>query len=346
MTSSKTDPRRGAIPLRFLLPFIGVLVLLVAYTAYWIYAQGQIRQSVLAWIELQRQSGYEIDHAPVRVGGYPFRFEVRLNDVTASTPEGVEGWSLEAGSAVAVATPYDFTHWIAEIDAPVTMEIDGQGRYRLASEAARMSIRAGEGGTQRLAVEIDGLDVETLSGAPSAIHSLGHLRLVSQLTEEDALHTRIAAGEVTIGEVALDDDLVDELGHEIALMRLDVTVTRWSDLAREARADLWTAAGGEIDIGESGIDWGSVSLEAEGLVTLDGAGYPEGRVSLFVLDPDSLADVLVESGVVRGENENALRLLAQSAPRGERGTAVPLTLRRGGVYLGPVRIGELERVGG
>lgn len=341
-----SQSRRGGIPGRFLVPFIGVIVLLIAYTAYWLYAQGQIRQSALAWIDLQRQSGYEIEHAPVRVGGYPFRFEVRIAEATVSTPETVEGWTLQGGRAVAVAMPYDFNHWIVEIHDPMTVNFDRGGEYRIASEATRFSIRSGQGGTQRLAVEIDDLGIETLSGPQAAIERVGHLRLISELTGEDTLDTQLAAGGVTIGDVALDDALVEELGTEIGLVRLDVSVTHWSDLAREARTDLWREADGHVEITESGIDWGSIAFQAEGSLSVDTAGYPDGRVSLFVLDPEALADVLVASGTVRGENENALRLLAQSAPRGDRGTAVPLTLRRGGVYLGPVRIGELERIGG
>ena len=83
--------RRVGVPFRFLIPFVGVLILLAVYTAYWMYAQGQIRQSVLAWIDMQRMSGYEITHDPVRVGGYPFRFEVRLTSIAASTPDDAEG---------------------------------------------------------------------------------------------------------------------------------------------------------------------------------------------------------------------------------------------------------------
>jgi len=341
-----SQSRRGGIPARFLIPFIGVILLVVAYTAYWLYAQGQIRQSVTAWIELQRQSGYEIEHAPVRVGGYPFRFEVRIADATVSTPDTVEGWTLEGGRTVAVAMPYDFNHWIVEIHDPMTVNFDNGGAYRLATEATRFSIRSGRGGTQRLAVEIDDLGVETLSGPQAAIERVGHLRLISELTGEDTLDTQLAAGGITIGDVALDEALLEELGTEIGLVRLEISVTHWSDLARDARTDMWREAEGRVEISESGIDWGSIAFQAEGSLTVDAAGYPDGRVSLFVLDPEALADVLVASGTVRGENENALRLLAQSAPRSERGTAVPLTLRRGGVFLGPVRIAELERVGG
>ncbi|MEN0653205.1 MULTISPECIES: DUF2125 domain-containing protein [Hyphobacterium] len=338
--------RRGGMPVRFLLPFIGVIVLLVAYTAYWLYAQGQIRQSALAWIDLQRQSGYEIEHAPVRVGGYPFRFEVRIAQATVATPEAVEGWTLQTGSAVAVAMPYDFSHWIVEIPDPMTIAFDRGGEYRLASQTTRFSVRAGQGGTQRIAIEIDDLGIETLSGPPATVERVGHLRLISQLTGEDTLDTQLAAGAIALGNVALDEALVDELGTEIGLVRLELSVTHWSDLVREARTDQWVDADGRVEITESGIDWGSVAFRAEGSLTVDPAGYPDGRVSLFVLDPEALADVLVASGTVRGENENALRLLAQSAPRGERGTAVPLTLRSGGIYLGPVRIGDLQRVGG
>lgn len=341
-----SQSRRGSMPARFLIPFIGVLVLVVAYTAYWIYAQGQIRQSALAWIDLQRQSGYEIEHSPVRIGGYPFRFEVRIREATVSTPDAVEGWTATLGSAVAVAMPYDFNHWIVEIGAPAQLEMDAGGEYRLASERTRFSVSSGQNGTQRLAVEIDALDIETVSGPGSAIRSVGRLRLVSQLTEADTLDTQLAAGDIVTGNLALDDDLEAQLGEAIGLVRVEVSVTEWSALAREARIDQWQAAGGQVEIGQSGIDWGAVALQAEGTLGLDAAGYPDGRVSLFVMDPESLADVLVASGTVRGENENALRLLAQSAPRGERGTAVPLTLRRGGIYLGPVRIGELDRVGG
>jgi hypothetical protein len=63
---------------------------------------------------------------------------------------------------------------------------------------------------------------------------------------------------------------------------------------------------------------------------------------LRVTDPDTLAEALVEAGLIPEQNREALRVAAMMAPRGPEGVSLPFRIRDGGVYLGPARLGGLE----
>ena len=88
----------------------GILGLFALYTAYWLYARGVIESEVEIWIAEQEAAGYQIDHQSLAVGGFPYRFSVRLTAPDIRAPAGDGGWRTEMGAVTAHALPYDFSH--------------------------------------------------------------------------------------------------------------------------------------------------------------------------------------------------------------------------------------------
>lgn len=332
--------------MRFLLPIGGILLLLLLYTIYWLYMSAQIREEIARWVARQEAAGYVVERESVRVSGYPYRFQVQVQAPRIEVPEAEGGWNAALTSLRANALPYDLSHWIVAFDGP--LRLDGYSepgaRLELDAEEARISlVYNASGETTRIGVDLTALRVAALSGPAPAIQAIDRLLLNGVVQEDNRLHLRSAVNGVTTAPGVLEPDMVRAFGATAALARLDVEITEWASLARSGNTLAWSAAGGVMQILDAELEWGPAHITGTGDLTLDNQARPDGRLSLRITDPDALADALVRGGLVPRENEQALRLAAMLAPRGPEGVSLPFRLQNGSFYLGPVRLGSLER---
>lgn len=330
--------------MRFLLPVIGVFALFALYTAYWLHAKSTIEDQVGVWIARQESAGYVIEQDRLRVTGFPYRFQVELTAPRVHAPQSDGAWFARLDMLKAHALFYDFKHWIVEFDGPLWLEYGNAPAttLQLDAELALVSLVSNSvGETIRIGAEFDGFTVTAVSGDAPDVESIDRLLLSGLVTEDDTLRVRFEATGVSTSPSAFTPDVRRAFGNTAELARMDLSVTHWATLANDADAGAWSRAGGQLEIAESALEWGPAHLSGVGEFTLDQTTQPDGRLSLRITDPDALADALVQSKLVPAENEQALRLAAMMAPRGPEGVALPFRVRDGGVYLGPVRLGDI-----
>lgn len=330
---------------RLLWPAGGILLLLALYSAYWVFASFQLRRSVEDWIAAQESAGYTIEYDRLKIGGYPYRFQVRFDAPRIRAPQSDGGWYAHFASSRANALPYDLSHWILDIGGPVFLEdyTEPGGMIELNAEDARISLVYNrQGGTERVGAEVRALDIVTHAGQAPDVRSVDLMLLSGLVEDDDRLRLRLETQGVTAAPGVLEPDIARTFGETASMARIDLEVTQWSTLARGANALAWRDAGGVLHIAESELEWGPARLSGSGDFTIDSLSRPDGRLSLRVADPDSLADALVESGMVPRENEQALRLAAMLAPRGPEGVSLPFRIHDGAIYLGPVRLGSID----
>jgi hypothetical protein len=332
------------MPKRFAFPILAILIVLGAYSAYWFYARGQIETYVRDWEAAQVEAGYTIERdGPVRVGGFPYRFSVAADNVVMRAPASEGGWELRLASFEADALPYDFSHWIVSLGETFQLESGGEGLSFTAGEA-RFSIATRDGVTQRIGAEIAALTIEPIGATDSAITALGDLRLNAGTSEDGIMAVQIQMTGIDLDTDAIDPVMADAFGDHVGLLRADFTLSQWPELARTASLSSWSQAEGIYTLRAFQIDWGRLDMDAEGQMSLDDQLRPTGRLSLTLLDPEAIVDAMIEAGAVSEDNSGALRLVAQSAPRNDNGTAIPLSFRNGGVFFGPVRLGSVGPV--
>ena len=329
----------------YLIPIVGVLALLTLYSIYWFYAKSVIQREVAAWISEHETAGYAIQYEDLRVTGFPYRFQIEVTQPDIESPAGDGGWHARFPALRANALPYDFSHWIVAFTGPALIDTDSQDSavVQLDIEDARLSLvsnRAGE--TVRIGAEFDALVITPVSGDAPDVRAIDSLRLSGQVEESDSLRVRVELAGIQVTETAFEPDIIRAFGDKAELVRLDLAVTQWSALARDGDAAAWSRMNGQMQIVNSQLSWGPARVTGDGDFTLDSLARPDGRLSLHITDPDTLADALVLGGLVPEENEQALRLAAMLAPRGPDGVSLPFRIRDGGVYLGPVRLGGID----
>lgn len=331
------------MPKRFAFPILAVLVAFALYSAYWVYARGQIESYVNDWEAEQLAAGYDIEHSNIRIGGYPYRFSVAADEVVMRAPEAEGGWVLSLDSFEANALPYDFSHWIVALGENFSLERDGDGMAFTAS-SARFSIAGEARVTNRIGISIEGLSVTGIGNAQPALTSAGIIGLSAIARDTGEMLVQVQLDAVQLVPDAVDPILINSFGDHVDVVRADFILTEWPELARSADLAAWARASGEYTLRGFEIDWGRLNMAAEGQMSLDSQLRPSGRLSLNLLDPEAVVDAIIESGSVSQESAGALRLVAQSAPRSDTGTSIPLSFRNGGVFFGPVRLGDVGPV--
>lgn len=329
----------------YLIPIVGVIALLTIYSIYWFYAKSVIEAEVADWIGEHESAGYVIQYDDLRVTGFPYRFQIEVTQPDIEAPAGDGGWHARFPALQANALPYDFSHWIVEFSGPAVIDTDGEDSavVQLDLENARVSLVSNaDGETVRIGAELDALIITAISGDAPDIRALDSLRLSGQVEDNDSLRVRVEFAGIQVTQTAFEPEIIRAFGDKAELVRLDLAVTQWSALARAGDAAAWSRQNGQMQIVNSQLSWGPARVSGDGDFTLDDLARPDGRLSLHITDPDTLADALVLGGLVPEENEQALRLAAMLAPRGPDGVSLPFRIRDGGVYLGPVRLGGIE----
>src|SRR5882762_6124453 len=80
----RTDPIRK----NRLIAVLAAGFVIVAYTGWWFYAASVISTGISNWIASEQAKGAKISPATASIGGYPFAFAVKLQNVALSWPSG------------------------------------------------------------------------------------------------------------------------------------------------------------------------------------------------------------------------------------------------------------------
>lgn len=345
-------------------PFILLALLAAAWSGFWGFARAKVDQALDSGIAREAQAGRNWTCRDRSVGGYPFRIEVRCASLTLASSRWGDEVKVDAGSAIAVAQVWTPGHIILQMTGPMLASLP-QGRKATLDWkdlAASLHLNLPEGGKtplnwKELALNppLKGLAFERFSlvlGEPvltftdpgqgsetwRATAAEAHLRPNPQ---------RFAGEGVVDLAVSAKGWMLPELealigNGQVADLDLQTSLSRALSFRRGFNPDAleaWRTAGGGLDITKLVLTKGPARLEATGLVALDEAHRPAGKVSAAVAGVDRIAGIKV-GGLTAGLGA----LLGGRSDAGQSNAAAGLTplppviLREGRVFLGPLRL--------
>src|SRR5436190_9071746 len=145
-------PRRAWL----IAPFVLVLLAFAVLTGWWFYMRGQIEAGLDRLAVGGR--GYIARYQGRHVGGYPFRFELTLDQPTVSEPSG---WGLAAPTIEVVASVFDPGHAVAIAPKGVVLSRPGKGTVAIDGQVLRASA-GGFNKRPRFDIEARGITIRTL----------------------------------------------------------------------------------------------------------------------------------------------------------------------------------------
>ena len=163
MTSPAPKKRSG---FWLFFPFFLLAVVIGLYTAYWFYAKNLLDQGIDDWVALERAAGHTVEFSEKRLGGYPFRFELVVEDPVYEDDEIVptrwEGQQLQM-----IMQPWNFQHIIIRSPGMNRIRTGGEDVALLLGPKSVGSASWTSDGVSRVSLSIDEV-ATSVNGDPVA----------------------------------------------------------------------------------------------------------------------------------------------------------------------------------
>lgn len=332
--------------------WLAVLVLGVACAA-WFGTKVLIEKGATALIEDLRQDGMRVETTSLSVGGFPTALILRAKDLTVADPVGGTAWQAPD---LTIQAP-SYAPWHLRADLPpeqvltspmdsVTLRSDALALTLTLSPALDLPLAAASASATRLeVVSTQGWTV-TFGDVFATLARDDTGPAGRYLVEVDLAPVQPpAAFRQTLAQVVLPDLPAPDFPEMAEVVRGQIALTFSAPLALNggpARPELTG-----LDLIDSEITWGALTLRARGAVTADANGFAAGKVALDLTNWDRLPALLVAAGVVAPEIvptlANGLRALAAQSPDPAT-LSLPLLMSEGRLSLGPFPLGPAPRL--
>ena len=330
---------------RRLFPLAILLALGLGWLGLWLWSAGQLETAVARFAEQQRARGLEISYQGPEIGGFPFGLTAGFASPLVA---GQEGWRW-AGPPVSGQ---------AKVWSPFTIETSFAGKHRVAyrlepdlpqaeleaeaAEAFGQATLSRDGRVEQAAFDLGQLRVQPPAGGPTSAD-----RLVGRFGPS---RDGIAGGPevdlaVEASGLVLPEEAETPLGRRVELAGLQATLVGEIPPGKPEQAlAVWRDAGGKLEVHRLTTLWGSLQLEAAGTAGLDLSFRPIGAFTARIRGLGETLDALARAGVIESGVVLAARFAVAALGGNDGVVEVPITLRDGRLYLGPVPLIRLSPV--
>jgi hypothetical protein len=356
---------------RYTIVLFLVFALLAGWAAAWKYAAGQAEAAVEGWRAREARAGRVYSCGAQTVGGFPFRIEVNCERASAQLHGEQTPLEIRAPGILVEAQMYRPDRLVSEFVGPLTIAAPGQAPTITANWTSGQSIVTGTPRAPESATLIfERPTVDRLrNGKSENLLSAKHIELSGRVVAgsaadhpviEVSLHAKRASapGLHPAAEPPIDADLKLEL-RGLA----DYAPKPWAVRFRELQA-----AGGRIDIVKVRLRQGDTLALGKGSLSIDGKGQLAGelRVTVAGIEP-FLAAIGAAKAIQKSPNmDKVAGMLDRLAPGlgevarqqaganlgvgismlgkpatldGRQAVILPLLLKDGTAYLGPIPLG-------
>jgi hypothetical protein len=309
-----------------------VLVVIVAWTAGWLYLAAQVRSGIEGLAAADGVTTPRVTCGTLNVAGFPFRLDVTCTAATLISADTTASLN-ELRASVQVDNPFHlrlFAHAPLELSDAFT-----GARSRFDWQSLEASARLADWRVARISVVAQQPAwTDTLAGETpiaNAVHAEFHLVDIPQELDKTRGTAALAAFSTVTGLVAPGLAINNGEGT------LEANISGLPDDVRVLAADPdplrnWQARGGSVElVGLRGHD-ADHSLEVSGTLALDAGGTPDGQLTI------------VSKGVIDQLGPmvpDQLRPLVLGTPAADGTTTQVLTMKGGVVLSGIMPVGML-----
>ncbi|HEV8033152.1 MAG TPA: DUF2125 domain-containing protein [Stellaceae bacterium] len=330
---------------RTLIALVLLLVLVGAYGAFWFIVSGRIEDEVVAQASSLRRQNLDLSWSAMRVGGFPFAFDVRLSEArlrgtaTAPPPE------MRAPVLSASARPWNFRDLHLSAPDGLSAAAGAEPMPKLNAQKATGAVAVGSEGDINVWLTLDQVDADLpehvsvdqanvwliLPAQPPRTHTERALALAADLRGLQLPTTP-----------APFHGAVDDLGFGATVMGAIP-----AGPPRQA-ATGWRDSGGTVELDQFALRWGGLAVNGSGTLALGPDLQPMGAFSGAVSGIDELINALAAAGRLRLGDLTiariALAALAKPGPSGRPEISTSFTIQDGQMFLGPAKLGPVPRI--
>lgn len=336
-----TDPLPTRRRSRFWLygPFMLLVVLAAAWSAFWFYARDRIATGIDVALAREAERGRTWTCTDRSIGGFPFRIELRCKALTLTSTRWGDAVRVETGPAVAVGQIYSPGLAILEASSPakVTLpegrvldltwkDLDASFAWR---SPERFALVASE---PRGVLTTPGLATESWGAATLETHLR---RNPTRPATEQAVDIAIAAKGTILPPI---DALLGNT--DTGEIDLQATLTQAESFRKGFNPDAlesWRAANGTFELTRLVSTKGKARVDGSGQLMLDPLHRVAGDLQLAAAGIEQIGGLRVGNllgglgGFLGGRGGNTATAPGLT-------TLPPVSLREGRVFIGPFRL--------
>ena len=354
------------------IPSLIIVLLVGGYTVYWQTLAGDVLDGVVAWAEERRAEGMNVSFAGARMTGFPFRMDLEIETLNISDPQHPNDWSWTGEKVDVALNPFQLSrinaHFLGEHQLTYTDRMTagaaGRNELRSTAENARLALTLGRDKVKRIFAEIDDWQGQfKASGKTDFVPvSAKTYRMQLETAPQEGSGQAAAAAVDTldtqtlvmqIEELVLPSGTFPPLGDNIRkvearthMRNLPADFQRADDCDDAMRR--WADRDGSLDIEALHMVWGDLDLTAEGEISLDRQYRPQGAITTLAGGYNAVIDGLYDQGqldeTLASLIKSALNLLALTGKDPKGRLQIPLDMRGGFLFLGPLKLTDLPPV--
>jgi hypothetical protein len=339
------DPHPGGKPWRLglYLPFALLLVAVIAWTGFWLWARTEAQARIDAAVADLGRAGYQISWQTRSLGGYPFRLTVALTGAQVREPAG---WALQAPRLEGEAYLYAPTHWLFAAPQGLTFVRPQGGPVAVTARSLIASLTHLDARPPSLSVQVLDATFQPAPGAtPFSLSSAGKAELHLRAGPDDeggvflsVENARARAGGV-LGRIAGDKPVAITWNSTLSKMSA-FQGQDWADAVRR-----WTEAGGAMTVrpGSQLIAGQALAAVRSGTLSAGRDGRLRGVLDLNLRQAPSMLAAMAEAGVIPRYTADAARAVADARQEGDV-THAAVAFEAGQTTLGPVALTPAPRI--
>jgi hypothetical protein len=327
------------------LPFAALGLLIVGWSAVWVWARGELEHRMDAGVQALGQAGYQLSWKDRKIGGYPFRMDVTLTEPRLREPSG---WALEAPRVDGEAQMHALGSWLIAAPAGITFVRPVGGPVTVQGEFIRASLTHMNLRPPNFSFEGVKLTFAPQPGAqPFALSAADrvefHLRAGPD--DEGGVFASVAGGKARLSglfaRVAGDKPIAIVWNSTLSKMSAFSGKT-WPDAVRH-----WADAGGRMTVRQAGITAGDAVLGANsGTLGVAPDGRLSGVLNVTLRQAPRALGAMSDTGAIPQEAAQAATVVTEARQGAGDVAEATIDFQAGRMTLGPVALGAAPKVYG
>jgi len=328
--------------MRWLLRLIVVLAGL--WGGYWFIGARGVEKTAQAWFDTLPAMGLTASHHGLEVHGFPNRFDLTLTKPRLDDPAQGIGW--QAPFIQILSLSYKPWHVIVALPPEQRLTVPGDALTLHADklQASLIVVPDTTLALDRIVVAGTSLTLTSDSGLSLTAKAL-HLATRQDAAQQNAHEIAINISQISPGANLEEQAVAAGLPGVVSDISADIVVQFTAPIDRMMAQTL--PQPDVVDIHNFQINWGDISITAQGVVRAGAGGLAEGEVTLHLTNWEKGLEAAAALGFVRPDTIASWRngmtfMAAQSSVPGR--LDLPLSFRGGMMRLGPLTIGPAPRL--